>query len=116
MTTITNAKERAAFRRGPAWQLFRRFICAQRNMTCQYCGVQYKRLSDLNVHHMYTTHYDNLAVDRFLVLCKTCHEFIHAKYRSPLLADKLLFGRTDKQVVVTNDVVPPTERIDNSTD
>lgn len=92
---ITNAKQRAEFRRGPAWQLFRRYLCASRNMTCQYCGVKYKRISDLNIHHMYTTQYDNLAQDRFLVLCKTCHEFIHAKYRSPLLADKLLFGRTD---------------------
>ena len=116
MATITNAKERATFRRGPAWQLFRRFICAQRNMTCQYCGVQYKRLSDLNVHHMYTTQYDNLAQDRFLVLCKACHEFIHAKYRSPLLASKLLFGRTDKQMIVPNNVAPAIDRIDDSTD
>lgn len=92
---ITNAKERAEFRKGPAWQLLRRFLAASRNMTCEYCGVKYKRLCDLNIHHMYTTNYDNLAQDRFLVLCKTCHEFIHAKYRSPLLQDKHLFGRTD---------------------
>ena len=92
---ITNKKERAAFRQGPAWQLLRRFLCAKQNMTCQYCGVKYKRICDLNIHHMYTTNYDNLDQNRFLVLCKTCHEFIHAKYRSPLLADKRLFGRTD---------------------
>lgn len=92
---ITNAKERAEFRRTPAWQLFRRAICSMRGMTCQYCGVTYTRLADLNVHHMYETHYDNLAQDRFLVLCKTCHEFIHHKYKSPLLKDKRLFGRTD---------------------
>lgn len=92
---ITNKKERAEFRKGPAWQLLRRFLAASRNMTCEYCGVKYKRLCDLNIHHMYTTNYDNLAQDRFLVLCKTCHEFIHAKYRSPLLQDKHLFGRTD---------------------
>lgn len=92
---ITNAKERAEFRKGPAWQLLRRFLAASRNMTCEYCGVKYKRLCDLNIHHMYTTNYDNLAQDRFLVLCKTCHEFIHAKYRSPLLQAKHLFGRTD---------------------
>lgn len=92
---ITNAKERAKFRTGPAWQLFRRYICASRNMTCQYCGVQYKRMCDLNIHHMYETNYDNLAQDRFLLLCKTCHEFIHHKYKSPLLADRQLFGRKD---------------------
>ena len=92
---ITNAKERAQFRTSPAWQLLRRFIASSRNMTCQYCGVQYKKLSDLNVHHMFTTNYDNLAQDRFLLLCKTCHEFIHAKYRSPLLASQRLFGRVD---------------------
>lgn len=92
---ITNAKERAEFRRSPAWQLFRRCMCAMHHMTCDYCGVTYKRICDLNIHHMYTTNYDNLAHDRFMVVCKTCHEFIHAKYRSPLLADKQLFGRTD---------------------
>lgn len=92
---ITNAKERANFRRGPAWQLLRRFIASSRGMTCEFCGVKYKRLCDLNVHHMYTTNYDNLSEERFLLLCKTCHEFIHRKYRSPLLQSRMLFGRSD---------------------
>jgi hypothetical protein len=92
---ITNAKERAQFRTTPAWQILRRYLCAARNMTCEFCGVQYKRMSDLNVHHMYTTNYDNLAQDRFMLLCKTCHEFIHHKYKSPLLRDRKLFGRED---------------------
>lgn len=64
-------------------------------MTCQYCGVKYKRICDLNVHHMYTTNYTNLDQSRFLVLCKTCHEFIHKKWRSPLLADRHLYGLED---------------------
>lgn len=64
-------------------------------MTCQYCGVKYKRICDLNVHHMYTTNYTNLDQTRFLVLCKTCHEFIHKKWRSPLLADRHLYGLED---------------------
>lgn len=92
---ITNAKDRQKFRTTPAWQMLRRYICGTRNMTCEFCGVKYKRMSDLNIHHMYETQYDNLAQNRFLLLCKACHEFIHKKYKSPLLAEKQLFGRKD---------------------
>ena len=112
--SITTKKERDQFRRTPAWQLFRRFICASRNMTCEFCGVKYKRMCDLNIHHMYTTNYDNLAQDRFLLLCKTCHEFIHTKYRSPLLVDRLLFGRVDNDAL-TSTVVKESEVVDDNT-
>lgn len=93
--TIATAKQRAAFRRKPAWQAFRRLICASRGMTCEFCGKQYRRLADLNVHHRYTTHYDNLDESRFLVLCRACHDFVHIKYKSPAFAGFLWFGLVD---------------------
>lgn len=92
---ITNAKERAAFRRTPVWQIFRRYICSSRHMTCEFCGQTYKRMCDLNIHHMFITDYDNLDQRRFMLLCKTCHEYIHKKYKSPALADRHLFGNAD---------------------
>lgn len=94
-TKITNAKERAEFRRTPIWQVFRRYICASRNMTCEFCGVKYRRMCDLNIHHKFETHYDNLDQRRFMLLCKTCHEFIHRKYRAPAFAERALFGNID---------------------
>ena len=97
---ITNAKERAQFRTSPAWQLLRRYICASRNMTCEYCGVQYKRMADLNVHHMYETNYDNLAQDRFLLLCKTCHEkYTKAEFRE---AENEILSTLDYQTQTTS--------------
>lgn len=64
-------------------------------MTCELCGKRYKRLTDLNVHHRYTTHYENLDMSRFLVLCRTCHEFVHTKYKSPAFAGRKMFGLVD---------------------
>lgn len=90
---ITTAKERAAFRATPIWQVFRRYILASRHMTCEFCGMKYKQASKLNVHHMYDEHYDNLDQRRFMLVCETCHEYIHAKYNSPALRDRQLAHR-----------------------
>ena len=91
--TITTSKERTAFRATIIWQVFRRYILASRHMTCEFCGKEYKQISQLNVHHLHDEQYDNLDQTRFLLLCKTCHEFIHAKYSSPLLKDRHLAHR-----------------------
>lgn len=89
------AKERAAFRLTPVWQIFRRYITSNKNYTCEFCGKQYKDIKNLNVHHRFESQYDNLSVDRFMVLCKTCHEFIHSKYNSPAFRDRKLYGLRD---------------------
>lgn len=92
---ITTANERAIFRASPIWKVFRKYILASRHMTCEFCGKQYKDASKLNVHHMYDTNYDNLDQKRFMLVCHTCHEFIHAKCNSPLLKDRHLAHRKD---------------------
>lgn len=92
---MKTAKERAEFRKQPMWQLFRRYLLQSKNNICEFCGKQYKEISSMNIHHRYETNYDNLDVNRFLVLCKTCHEFVHAKYNSPTFAHLKLYGLKD---------------------
>lgn len=91
----SNAKERSNFRLGVQWQIFRAFMLAKEHNTCQLCGKQYKEVSHLNIHHRYITHYTNLDPDRFIVVCKTCHEYIHHKYNAPAYKQAHWFGLSD---------------------
>lgn len=77
--------EHDAFRKTPQWQLFRKYILAQRNNTCEFCGKKYARTMYLDVHHKYVTGYKNLSPERFCLLCKTCHQFLHKKSGTPIL-------------------------------
>ena len=92
---MTTAKERTEFRKQLVWQLLRRYLLNQKKMTCEFCKKQYKDIASMNIHHRYETQYENLSVDRFLVLCKTCHEFIHLKYNAPAFKDMNLYGLRD---------------------
>lgn len=90
---IKTAADRTAFRKTLHWQMFRKYILARRNFTCEFCGKQYKRAQDLNVHHLHDDNYDNLNEERFLVLCRTCHEFVHKKYNAPAFRSRQLAHR-----------------------
>lgn len=95
MKETYGSKERTEFRKQPIWQLLRKFLLNKYDCTCQFCGKQYKDISHLNIHHKYETQYENLAQDRFIVLCRTCHEFIHAKYNAPAFKDRHYYGLRD---------------------
>lgn len=79
------AEEHRQFRETPTWQLFRKMMLANRNCQCEFCGKTYRNTKWLDVHHMYATNYENLDPSRFMVLCKTCHKFLHSKSGTPLL-------------------------------
>ena len=78
-------KEHEAFRNTPRWFLFRKYMLSARNQTCEFCGKHYTRVQYLDVHHKFITNYENLDPDRFMLLCKTCHTFLHRKEGTPLL-------------------------------
>lgn len=78
-------KQHEEFRKTPQWQLFRKYMLAARNQTCEFCGKRYSRTAFLDVHHMFRTNYSTLDAERFMLLCKTCHKFLHAKRGTPLL-------------------------------
>jgi predicted HNH restriction endonuclease len=75
--------EHEAFRLTPRWMLFRKYMLASHNQTCDFCGKHYSRVQYLDVHHKYITDYENLDPDRFMLLCKTCHQFLHKKSGTP---------------------------------
>lgn len=79
------AEQHAKFRETPQWLLFRKYMLASHNQTCDFCGKRYKVTSKLDVHHKYITNYENLDESRFMLLCKTCHTFLHKKEHTPLL-------------------------------
>lgn len=81
---------RQRFRAGVKWQLFRKYMLARANYTCEFCGKRYARESTLNVHHRFDTDYENLEPSRFMVVCWTCHKFIHAKGTAPAFRDRRL--------------------------
>lgn len=78
-------REHEAFRLTPKWMIFRKYMLSARNQTCEFCGKRYTKVQYLDVHHMYSTNYENLDPDRFMLLCKTCHQFLHKKSGTPLL-------------------------------
>lgn len=78
-------KQHEDFRRTPQWQVFRKYVLASRNQTCEFCGKHYSRVHNLDVHHKFRTNYTNLEPARFMLLCKTCHQFLHKKSGTPLL-------------------------------
>ena len=78
-------KQHEAFRLTPQWQVFRKYILASRHQTCEFCGKYYARTHNLDVHHKFKTNYQNLDETRFMLLCKTCHQFLHKKSGTPLL-------------------------------
>ena len=92
------AEEHKKFRETPQWIMFRKYMLSLHNMTCDFCKQSYKQAARLDVHHMYDTNYTRLEESRFMVLCKTCHKFIHDKDRSP--AFKHMVHRVDYVSVV----------------
>lgn len=78
-------RQHEEFRATPQWQVFRKYILANRNQTCEFCGKKYLRTQFLDVHHKYKTNYQCLEESRFMLLCKTCHKFLHSKSGTPLL-------------------------------
>lgn len=90
---IKTAKDRQKFRTTPQWLVFRKYVIALKCATCEYCGKTYKNHSHLNVHHMYKNNYDNLDISRFMLLCRTCHTFIHTKYNAPKFKHLKLVNR-----------------------
>lgn len=78
-------KQHEEFRATPQWQVFRKYILASRNQTCEFCGKKYSRTQFLDVHHKFRTNYQCLEESRFMLLCKTCHKFLHSKSGTPLL-------------------------------
>ena len=79
------ADEHEEFRKTPQWQVFRKWMLAAHNFTCDFCGKKYKRVQYLHVHHKYETNYTDLTPSRFMLLCQTCHEFLHKKEGTPKL-------------------------------
>lgn len=75
--------EHEAFRSTPRWMLFRKYMLASHNQTCDFCGKHYSRVQYLDVHHKFITNYENLEPERFMLLCKTCHQFLHKKSGTP---------------------------------
>ena len=78
-------RQHEEFRATPQWQVFRKYILASRNQTCEFCGKKYSRTQFLDVHHKYKTNYQCSEESRFMLLCKTCHKFLHSKSGTPLL-------------------------------
>lgn len=78
-------RQHTEFRLTPQWQVFRKYVLATRNQTCEFCGKRYTNTSYLDVHHKYRTNYQELKDERFMLLCKTCHKFLHAKSGTPKL-------------------------------
>jgi predicted HNH restriction endonuclease len=78
-------RQHEEFRATLQWQVFRKYILASRNQTCEFCGKKYSRTQFLDVHHKYKTNYQCLEEGRFMLLCKTCHKFLHSKSGTPLL-------------------------------
>lgn len=81
----TLKRQHEAFRQTAQWQVFRKYMLAARHQTCEFCGKRYERTAFLDVHHKFRTNYQNLDAERFMLLCKTCHKFLHAKRGTPLL-------------------------------
>lgn len=77
------------------WQLFRKLMLAKANNTCEFCGQHYARESSLNVHHRFVTNYENLEPSRFMVVCWTCHKFVHTKGNAPVFKARRLVGLKD---------------------
>jgi hypothetical protein len=88
------ARQHAAFRQTPQWIVFRKFMLSSHNMTCDFCRQPYKQEARLHIHHKYATNYTRLEADRFMVLCDTCHQFIHKKEKAPRFAG-VLVGKVD---------------------
>jgi hypothetical protein len=74
-----NTKEKAAFRSGIEWKTFRAGIIIVRNSTCDSCGVIVvpKNTKRLHLHHMHKEDYTVLEPDRFALLCRDCHSYLH---------------------------------------
>ena len=78
-------RQHEEFRATPQWAIFRKYMLASHNCTCDFCGKKYNRVQYLDVHHKFRTDYKNLDPSRFMLLCKICHVFLHKKSGTPLL-------------------------------
>jgi len=64
-------KSRTKFRQSGKWKKFRKIMLSRVNNRCEICGIYHKK--GLNVHHHNPHEYDNLNIQDFSVLCKSCH-------------------------------------------
>lgn len=73
--------EKTKFRSSKEWTDFRKGIISKKNNTCDCCGVYFKDMSKLNLHHrnLDSSEYTNISnPDNFSLLCSTCHDIAHS--------------------------------------
>lgn len=99
--------QKTKIRARKAWKVFADRILNERKC-CEICGadltarfVRGRRAGKLkatpNVHHMHVCEneeqYENYDPSRFMLLCVSCHEWVHKIYNSPNFKDRRFYGR-----------------------
>ena len=69
-----NSKEKAKFRTSKEWKTFRSQLLIDHGNKCEICGIARRHGKGLNIHHLDESDYTNLTDEKFLVLCRSCHQ------------------------------------------
>lgn len=82
------SEEKSKFRTLKVWKDFRKVILEDRDNRCELCDTKYtgKRKRMLQVHHLFPDFYDDLNLDKFKVLCSTCHDDIVERWAQRILS------------------------------
>lgn len=87
------------FRGRKVWKDFCEKFIEEKGCKCEIC---YKSLTKVigNVHHrcraMTMAEYMNLEPSRFMLLCTSCHDWVHLVHNSPRFKDKKWFVRNEE--------------------
>ena len=65
-------KEKEAFRATKTWKDFSKKLRKER----PYCELCWCKSKTLQVHHMDEENYQDLDPSKFMVLCRTCHQYV----------------------------------------
>lgn len=66
----------ALYLKSASWGFFRRHVLNIRGEKCQLCGREDK----IEVHHMTYNRIGNEDIRDVLVVCHSCHEYVHSKH------------------------------------
>lgn len=101
------SEERAKFRQRKVWTSFRELEIERRGCCCEICG---KKLTKLvaNLHHRCACktmeEYENLSPERFLLLCTSCHDWVHLVHNSPVFKHYSLAMAKEGEPLPTVDI------------
>lgn len=65
-----------AYIKSPAWFAFRKAIVELRGYKCQLC----QSIKDIDLHHMTYKRLGKEDLRDVLLVCRTCHTFIHTEH------------------------------------